>query len=373
MVESAVRDDRGKSIAGRAHAAYAARDRYVGLRRLAWVMEEDQPASVELLVADGGGKPIKGMPVSVTLSRRETQAARVKGAGNAYVTHYTHRWVDVEKKGAVSGSEPVACSLTPQSPGLHRITAVIKDTKGRGHETQMRQWVIGKGQVVWHERPDNRLEIIPEKSRYATGDRARYLVKNPFPGAKALVTVERYGVLRHWIQTLHGSTPVIEFEVKQDESPGFYLSVVVISPRVEQPPLQTGQVDLGKPTFRMGYVKTPVSDPARELTIDVTPEHETYKPRERVTVKLKATIAKKSKFTPVELAVVVLDEAVFDLIAKGRDYLIRTKVFIPWTDWILRISASSWGWWDGRNSRKKAPMQAAAGAPTSVFGPCSNS
>jgi hypothetical protein len=67
VVESAVRDDRGKSIAGRAKAAYAARDRYVGIRRLAWVMEEDQPASFELLVVDGEGNPVKGVPIKVTL------------------------------------------------------------------------------------------------------------------------------------------------------------------------------------------------------------------------------------------------------------------------------------------------------------------
>ena len=327
MVESAVRDDRGKSIAGRAHAAYAARDRYVGLRRLAWVMEEDQPASVEFLVVDGRGKPVKGVPITVTLSRRETKAARVKGAGNAYVTHYTHQWVGVDQKQVISTSEPVPCSLTPQNPGSHRITAIIKDAKGRDHSSRMYQWVVGKGEVVWDERPDNRLEIIPEKNRYAVGDRARYLVKNPFPGAKALVTVERYGVLRHWLQTLHGSTPMIEFEVKQDETPGFYLSVVVISPRVEQPPLQTGQVDLGKPTFRMGYVKTSVSDPAKELAVRVMPEHETYKPGDRVTVKLKATVTEKNNPAPVELAVVVLDESVFDLIAKGRDYFDPYKGF----------------------------------------------
>jgi uncharacterized protein YfaS (alpha-2-macroglobulin family) len=86
----------------------------------------------------------------------------------------------------------------------------------------MFQWVVGKGQVVWDESPDNRLEIIPEKNRYTIGDRARYLVKNPFAGAKALVTVERYGVLRHWVQELQGSTPMIEFEVKPDDAPGFF-------------------------------------------------------------------------------------------------------------------------------------------------------
>ncbi len=326
-VESAVRDDRGKSISGRAKAAYAARNCYVGIRRLAWVMEEDQPALFELLVVDGEGTPVKGVPITVTLSRRETKAARVKGAGNAYITDYTHQWVDVQQKDVISGSEPVACSLTPQNPGSHRIKALIKDSKGREQSSRVFQWVVGKGQVVWDESPDNRLEIISEKNRYAVGDRARYLVKNPFPGAEALVTVERYGVLRHWVQELQGSTPMIEFEVKPDDAPGFFLSVVVISPRVEQPPLQMGQVDLGKPTFRMGYVKTSVIDPQKELMVSVTPAHEAYKPRDRVTVTLQATVPEKSNPGSVELAVAVLDEAVFDLISQGRDYFDPYKGF----------------------------------------------
>ena len=299
QVESAVRDDRGKSIAGRANADYAGRDRYVGLRRLTWVMEEDKAASMELLVVDGRGRPAKGVPIQATLSRRETKAARVKGAGNAYVTHYTHEWVTVDQTNVISSSEPVSCSLTPQNPGSHRITAAIKDTKGRDHSSRIYQWVVGKGQVVWEESPDSRLEIIPEKNRYAPGEKARYLVKNPFPGAKALVTVERYGVLRHWVQTLEGSTPMIEFEVKQDDLPGFYLSIVVMSPRVEQPPLQTGQVDLGKPAFRMGYVKTSVSDPRKEMVVRVTPERETYKPGDRVKVNLKATSRHESEPAPI--------------------------------------------------------------------------
>ena len=327
MVESAVRDDRGKSIAGRALARYAARNRYVGLRRLAWVMEEDQPALVELLVVDSHGIPVKGVPTTVTLARRETKAARVKGAGNAYITRYVQQWVDVDQRETISGPEPVTCSLTPRDPGAHRITAVIKDTKGRNHSTCMTQWVVGKGQVVWHERPDNRLEIIPEKNRYAAGDKARYLIKNPFPGARALVTVERYGVLRHWVQTLEGSTPTISFNVTQNEAPGFYLSVVVVSPRVEQPPLKPGQVDLGKPTFRMGYVKTDVFAPETELKVTVTPDHKSYKPGERVTVKLKAKTTEKSASSPVELAAVVLDESVFDMIAKGSDYFNPHKGF----------------------------------------------
>ena len=62
-----------------------------------------------------------------------------------------------------------------------------------------------------------------------------------------MVTVERYGVLDSWVEELANSTPVIEVPIKPDYIPGFYLSIVVLSPRVDKP-LGPDQVDLGKPT-----------------------------------------------------------------------------------------------------------------------------
>ena len=326
VVESAVRDDRGKYIAGRATADFAGRDHYVGLRSTDWTLDEDEPAAVDLLVLDAGGKPREGIPIHVKVERRETRAARVKGAGNAYLTHYTQQWVEVAQCGLKSAMEPVQCEFTPQDPGLHRITATIQDTRNRTHRSEIYQWVVGKGQVVWQEQPDNSLEIIAEKSEYRVGETARYLVKNPFPGARALITVERYGVLQSRLQTLEGATPIIEFEVLKDYLPGFFLSVVVISPRVELPPADN-QVDLGKPAFRMGYVKVPVTDPFKEIAVQVEPGRDTYKPRERVSVDIKATPRHPAAGEPIEMAVAVLDEAVFDLLVQGRDYFDPYKGF----------------------------------------------
>ena len=129
MVESAVRDDRGKSIAGRS------------LRRLCGsgplrgasppgLDHDGRPAGFRRVAGDGwpGKSSFQDVPIQVTLSRRETKAARVKGAGNAYITHYTHEWVVVDQVNVISAKDPVSCSLTPQNPGSHRITATIKDS-----------------------------------------------------------------------------------------------------------------------------------------------------------------------------------------------------------------------------------------------------
>lgn len=366
--ESTVRDDRGKDVASRTGAKYLARDRFVGVQQTAWVLREDEAAAVKLVVVDEHGKPQAGTDIHTTIEQRVTKAARVKGAGNAYLTQYKHAWEKRATCENTSAQAPLDCTFTPEHPGLWRITAQIKDSAGREHFTTINQWVSGKGEVVWESGNNNALDVQAEQNTYKVGDTARFLVKNPFPsrpstssgnastgsgnastqlsasageeqrqGAKALITVERFGIIEYWVQTFDESLEVLEIPVKADYLPGFYVSVLVMSPRVADKPLQSieaadgdwDKVDLGKPAFRLGYAKIEVKDVYKELQVAVTPAQEVYKPRDTVTVDLQVSarhtellalngVEEQSK--PVEIAVAVLDESVFDLIAQGRAY-----------------------------------------------------
>ena len=324
-VESAVRDERGKYVANRSSAEYRGRDRFVGLRSERWTFEEGKPATLQYLVVDKAGQVIPGVPVAVSIKVEVMNAARIKGAGDAYLTSYQPQWLDAASCTVVSGKAPQTCTFTPDRPGLYSITASVTDTHGRPHTTELCTWVTGKGRVLWEEPADMSLSVIPEKESYKVGEHARYLIKNPFPGAKALVTVERFGVIKHWVQTLAGNTPIIDFIVEPDFVPGFYLSVVVMSPRVAPVPgassLDKDGVDLGRPTYRIGYLKVPVTDPYKTLDVRIKSDHASYKPRD--TVKLRFSAAPHAALPakePVEFAVVVLDESVFDLIQDGKKY-----------------------------------------------------
>lgn len=326
-VESSVRDERGKDVANSVTANYAGRDRLVGLRQTTWTLEVGKTEKVELIVVDDQGNPAKDTPIKVTIEQQQTKASRVKGAGNAYLTRYEHEWIAAGTCEVTSTLTPVSCNVSATQPGAYRMTAKITDSKGRAHQTQIQQWAMGRGHVVWETAPGYGLEIIPEQESYKVGDKARYLVKNPYPGAKALITVERFGVLKNWITTLTNSMEVIEVPVEPDFIPGFFVSVVVMSPRVEQP-IDENQVDLGKPAFRMGYVKTEVKDPYKELTVEIKSDKPVYKPREAVTLDFQVKTRQNSAPTQaLELAVAVLDESVFDLITGGRDYFDPYKGF----------------------------------------------
>jgi len=318
-LEAGVQDDRGKTIANVSRADYFGVDRLVGLKSPKWLYEAMQPAAIPVLVVDDKGAPASGSTVRVGIEQEIVNTARVKGAGNAYLSDVTTEWKEIAHCDQTSTLEPQNCTFAPQAAGTYRLVAQVTDTQGTVHKTTLYIWVTGSDYVQWNSDADSALTIVPEKAEYGIGDTARYLIKNPYPGAQALVTIERYGVMDSFVTKLEGSTPTIEFPVKPDYMPGYYLSVVVMSPRVEAPPAGEGQVDLGKPTFRMGYVTVPVKDPVKEMQVDVKVAQEVYRPRDKI--KLDLTAVPRLALTdkqPIELTVAVLDEAVFDLITGGK-------------------------------------------------------
>ena len=328
-VESSVRDDRGKSVAKMSTAKFFARDQLVGLKNTQWVYQQDEESEVQYMVVDQQGEPIADTPVSLKIERQETKASRVKSAGNAYVTQYITNWVASSECTGNSAIDPAPCLFTPSEPGSYRITATIKDSKQREHRSQIHAWVVGKGQVMWEQATNNNLSIIPENETPKIGDTVRYLVKNPFPGGKALISIERYGVIKSWVEDFDDSTEIIEFPVEPDFMPGFYLSVSVFSPRVDKP-LGDGNVDLGKPTFSLGYVRVPVTDPYKQIDVEVSSNAETFQPNENVKLSFSAKPkhdVNNAAEEPIELAIVVIDEAVFDLIKQGERYFDPYKGF----------------------------------------------
>ena len=319
MVESAVKDDRGKFVASSARADYTGRTRFAGIRNTRWLYKKDEPAELEILVVDADWKLIESADVSVQISHREYKASRVKGPGNAYLTQNIMEWVEESSCAVHSTKVASICAFTPSQPGYYQFVATTRDDADREHKTTINGWATGAGAVVWDQSNDATLQIVPEQTDYKIGDTARYLIKNPFPGAKALVSVERYGVIDSWIETLETSTPVISVPIKPDYLPGFYLSVVAVSPRVAMP-LGPGKVYLGKPRYRIGYVTPKVTDPYKQLALDIETERQVYRPREKVSATIHVGPRAGNNNEPREIAVAVVDEAVLAMNQSGRTY-----------------------------------------------------
>lgn len=320
LFETAVQDDRGKYYVATSSADYAGRDRYVGLKFNEWFLEAGKIAKVNYIVVDEKGVTVTNSKVDINISKEERKVAKVKSAGNAYVPEYTNEWVTKFTCEGISAKDPGVCDFKPVEAGHYRIEAKVKDTLGREHKTLLYTYVIGSGYVVWDGGKDNSLEIVSEKTEFKVGEKAKYLVKNPFPKATALITIERYGVIDSFVKNLDESTAIIEFDIKPEYIPGFYLSVVLFSPRVEGDLPKSGQVDLAKPTYKIGYVTNQVKDKYKELVVTASTQRDLYKPRDMVRLKLHAELGAKNKKEPIEFAVIALDEAIFDLLLDKNTY-----------------------------------------------------
>lgn len=333
VVESAVRDDRGKHVANVATGTFVGRDRFVGIAHAGWLLTAGKEATFQGLVTNEAGEPLPNAPFSMKVEYEDTKASRVKSAGNVYVTKYENTWVEVASCALTSAATPVSCAFTPTRPGEYRLTATVIDSKGREHRSELTRWASGRGDVVWNSGQNTELQIIPERKSYKVGEVAKFLIQNPYPGAQALFTTERYGIQSSWTKTLTENVEVLELPITKDHIPGIFLSATIVSPRVEKP--IENKVDLGKPAFRMGYAKVSVVDPAKQVAVSVKPRKESYKPRELVTVDVSGRAAGDSP-QPLEYAVTVLDEGVFDLIQGKESYFDPYRGFYTLDDLDVR-------------------------------------
>lgn len=312
--ESSVSDDGGRKTSSSATAEYFNADLFVGVRTTDWTARVGDPVAVEYVVSDRDSKTVANVPVTIEFLLRKNMFVRERTAGNAYVSRYVTENQKVGDCDGVSADKEAVCSFTPSEAGLYTVRAVVKDENGRQHEAQTQFYAAGKGHVLWEADRDNRLDLIPEKESYKAGDTLKLLVKNPMPGATALITAERYGILYSSVEKLDESAPIIEIPVSADFFPGVYVSVSLFSERVEKP--SENGADLGKPAEWTGYVKIPVKDDLRRIDVSVKPDKTTYRPRSKAKITLKASLpgGKKEK---TEVAVVILDEAVLALLPNG--------------------------------------------------------
>lgn len=321
MIEAAVKDDRGKSIAAHSTIDYFGGHCLVGLKATQWIYAAKKEAVLKFVVVNQKGEPIKSKSVDLLVERKDVSVAKVKSAGNAYKTMENVEWVVIDKKTIKMAQEIENYQFIPPEAGDYRLTAMVMDDQKNQHQARLQFYVTGSDYVQWGEENENYIPLVPEKTDVNIGENVKILVKNPFPNAFALITVERFGVIDSFVRPLEGNTTILELPVKPEYVPNFYVSVSVFSPRTGNKPLKLGELDLGKPATKMGYTAFTVKDHYKEIDVTTTPDKQVYKPGEVVRLEVNAKIKNPSPTPePIEVALVVLDEAVFDLLPQGKGY-----------------------------------------------------
>ncbi|MBN1221728.1 MAG: hypothetical protein JXB23_00670, partial [Candidatus Aminicenantes bacterium] len=228
------------------------------------------------------------------------------------------RWItekkdtEVESRSIKSESEPILEAFLPDKAGYYILKAESKDGRKNRITTSFSFYVTGRDYVPWKREDDDVIELISDQETYRPGDKARVLVKSPYESAQALVTLEREGVLESRVQEIVGSTSAIEVPIRSEHIPNVYVCVLLVQGRTSDSNADREQ-DLGKPSFKIGYVKLGVDPGEKKLSVSIGKDKETYVPGEKVSLKLKVRNA-GGKEAASCLSVAVVDIGVLNLI-----------------------------------------------------------
>ncbi|MGH7536935.1 MAG: Ig-like domain-containing alpha-2-macroglobulin family protein, partial [Gemmatimonadales bacterium] len=225
---------------------------------------------------------VPDLAVSGTVVRREWHQARREREGYGELVG---EWVSdtVARCSATTGAEPVPCRFTPPSGGTYIVTFRATDEAGREVVTSLYRWATGKDWVPWSDESQFRMDVIPDRTRYAMGDTATVLFASPFTQAEAWITVEREGLVEQRRLRITSGATTLKLPIREAYAPNVFLSIIVARGRSAPPgPLD----DPGRPTIRVGYAELRVTPEQKRLAVDLHPLAPEYRPGDTARVEL---------------------------------------------------------------------------------------
>ncbi len=356
LTEMTYRDPNGEEQTLRGTAALWPSAVIAGIKSESWVQVK-KVARLQVLVLDLAGKPKAGAPVKVTGALRTTISTRKRTVGGFYT--YDNKTEEKDLGTLCSGKSDarglLLCEATLAESGNVTLTAQAEDAGGNLSRASTSIWVSGSEWWFGGENAD-RMDVLPEKKRYAPGDTAKFQVRMPFRSATAWVAIEREGVIETLVVPVSGKDPVISVPIKAGYAPNAFISVLAVRGRVRDVPwysfLQwgwrspldwwnerkdwsdlynkgqpTALVDLAKPAFKFGIAEVQVGTAAYELKVSVAADKPVYQTRETVKVKVSVK-GPDGKPAPkgTEVALAAVDQALLELMPNGSWNILEAMV-----------------------------------------------
>jgi alpha-2-macroglobulin len=283
---------------------------YVGVRPPSRaVMTQGSVLKVPIVAVNPSGEFVPDVVVKARLERIDHHSTTRLGDRHGQTDS---RPVPVEMAvcAVTTSEEGASCRFTLKTAGAYRVRAWAKDGKHQDVQSAFEVTATGDNAVAWPRFDRERIELRADRPSYKPGDVAHLVIETPFPEARALLTLERDGVLEHRVVDLKGDTPAIDVPITGEMAPNVYASVVVLRGR-NHADVDASGFDTGGPAFRVGYAELKVAPVAQRLNVALGAKT-TAIPGESIEV---AVDMKDHLGQPVEgqLVVMAVDEAVLGL------------------------------------------------------------
>ena len=306
-LEASVTDVNRQSWTARASLVVHPASVNVGLRPESTLPTAGQNLQVDVLTTDIEGKAVAGRSVTLTAARIES----------------TWRGDELEQKARdpqtctlkSDGSDTAQrCAFPTKEGGLHRLSADVTDQHGRKSHTELDIWVLGGDYPVQAGVRRGLVDVVPDRTEYASGEPAKLLVMAPFAPAEGVLTLEREGVVELQRFRLERRTDTISVRLDRSWVPGVRASVHLVGAAVREN--DAGDPDPSqpkRPAFAHGSAELLIPARERGLKITVTPQPKALDPGATTRISLDVADVAGRPVPNSTLALVVVDEAVLAL------------------------------------------------------------
>jgi alpha-2-macroglobulin len=309
-LEASVVDANRQTVTASASAIVHPADFYLGARVAGrdYFWSAGTPVRIDVIALRPDGAAVPGVAVQGAVVRREWhRVRRVRGGAVQEIGEWVSDTVATCR--LVTRAEPQPCGFTPAGGGSYRVHFTAADAQGRAVSTSFARWAAGRDWVPWSDEGRFRIDVVPDRERYAVGDTATVMIAAPFTDVEAWVTVERERVIEQRRIRIAAGATTLRLPITEAYAPNAFVSVVLVRGRSAAP----GEIDdPGRPTMRVGYAELRVTPEGKRLSVDVQPLQAEYRPGDSARVRLRVRDA-AGRGQPAEVTLWAVDEGVLSL------------------------------------------------------------
>jgi len=238
--------------------------------------------------------PMANIPFTVKMVRTWWEK---RGKDSNGVDRYTEMSETVWTGSGTSGGDGRATVAFPvKQAGYLRLEVEARDSRGTTIRERDYLYAGDDTYANWYRGNDaGGVQIIPDKSAYSPGETMTALVIMPASNIDVMVSVEGPTLYNYSVERLNGTTAMVKVPVEERYAPGVYLSVTtIVNGEMYEETEQVAVIPRGK-----------------LLSIEINPDQAQYRPGGEGTVVVRARDEEGRPVANVDVALGVVDEAVY--------------------------------------------------------------
>lgn len=282
-VEASIRDEAGQAIYDSANLIVHQALLYVGARAETTVGKAGEDSRINLIAVDWASQPIANQRIDIEVVERRWISLQEQDPNTGAIAWtWDLQEMPIATGSATTGDDGKATfNYQPPNGGLFKIIVSARDKDGNLARAATYAWVSSQDFVSWRQENNSSVQLVPDKTNYSVGERAKILIASPFQGkTEALISIERGDVLSAERVSLSSNSHIYEFEILPQHAPNIFVNIFLVKPVDE---------NYDTVSWRVGMTQLLVDIDQKGLNIDISADKDVAAPQEHVKYDLRVT------------------------------------------------------------------------------------